>query len=413
MDITAKKCWAGLDWGDKEHCLCVISENAQCLCRECIPHNAEGVSALMQTLKHYEGLAGVAIETSKHVLVDALLREGFKVYPINPKMAHAWRGCVNVAGAKNDMRDAHGLANGLRLFEMELRPLELDDPPMRVLAALCEQEQKLIEQRTALVCELEAVLKTYFPAILAWFDQWTQPGAWRFVQTFSTPELLANAKKDKLYRWFKGNRLALTQQRREHIEQRAAALRLTGDPALHAVYAMRAVALAGLLLSLENSIALHRKEIERRFPEISQSEIFSSLPGAGPKLAPRLAVIFGSTPERFEDANSVCELCGAVPVERTSGNSRSVRFRRACRKSYRNTLHQYAWVSIRFCAWAKTYYTLCRNRNQSHSLALRNLAVKWINIIFRMWQNNTRYDEQKYRAALKKSKSPVAAALAL
>lgn len=412
MRTAKKKYWAGVDWGDKNHVLCILSGKNDYVCCKRFPHDAQGVAEIVLALRKYSGLVGVAIETSKHVLVDTLVREGLTVYPINPKMSHAWQECVSVAAPKNDMRDARVLANGLCLYEKDLRPLELDTPQMRQLSMLCEHEQHLIGQRTALVCELKAVLKRYFPLVLPWFDKWTEPAAWRFVQKFSTPGLLANATKADLCGWFKGHRLSLSNKRLKHIEQRQKVLELTGDSVMHDIFAMRVSAIVGQLLAAQKGIDEHRQEIDLLFPKLPQAEIFSSLPGAGASLAPRLMTIFGTKQERFEDAFSVSKLCGVVPIEWQSGNHYTIHFRHACRKNARNALHVFAWVSLRYCSWAKVFYERCRERNQSNALALRNLAAKWVKILFRMWRDNVPYDENKYLKALTKSTSPVAAVLA-
>jgi hypothetical protein len=43
---------------------------------------------------------------------------------------------------------------------------------------LCRDEIGLIEQRTALVNQLQAALHEYYPTALKAFDDWTSPSAW-------------------------------------------------------------------------------------------------------------------------------------------------------------------------------------------------------------------------------------------
>jgi transposase len=407
MELMQKKYWAGIDWGDTQHTLCVVSTEGEAVFSSCVPHSASGVTALVEKVQSVDGLVGIAIETVRHVLVDALLKAGIPVYPINPKQSHQWRLCESVAGPKNDVRDARSLANGLRLYVKGLRALQPDEAHVRVLAMLCEHEQHLIEQRTALVCALQAALKAYFPAVLTWFPNWALPSAWRFVQAFATPEALAQASKQKLCGWFKTHRFALTPERLRRIEQRQDVLALTADPVMHEAHGLRTVALASELLALESGIAQHRQQIEALYPQLPAAALFSSLPGAGRKLAPRLLCLFGSDKDRYPCAHNLGLLAGTVPIEFESGGKCCVRFRRGCRKNYRNTLHQFAWVSVRYCGWAKAFYQKCRREKQSHALALRNLATKWLHIIFRMWKENAPYDEQRYLDALKKANSPL------
>jgi transposase len=405
---TNEKCyWAGVDWGDKQHTACVVSMEGDVVSTSCVPHSASGVAELVETICRFKGLAGIAIETSRHVLVDALLKAGITVYAVNPKQSHQWRLCESVAGPKNDLRDARSLAQGLRLYAKQLQPLQPEQANVRVLAMLCEQEQRLIKQRTASVNKLEAALKAYFPAVLPWFSNWAVPMAWKFVQDFPTPEALAYAKKQTLCGWFKRHRSTLTPKRLEQIEKRQEVLALTADPVTHPAHSLRAIALAHQLLAIQWGIDQHRKQIEALFAEIPESSIFSSLPGAGRKLAPRLLSMFGSDKTRYQAAHNLCMLAGTVPIEFKSGAKNCVAFRRGCRKIYRNALHQFAWVSLRYCGWANAFYRRCRREKQSHGLALRNLATKWLNIIFRMWQQGLPYDNQRYLDALKRTNSPL------
>ena len=57
-------------------------------------------------------------------------------------------------------------------------------------------------------------------------------------------------------------------------------------------------------------------------------------------------------------------------------------------------------------------YQLTCNRGNDHHAALRSLAVKWLRILFRCWQDRTPYDEARYLDALRRHGSPLAKDLA-
>ena len=116
---------------------------------------------------------------------------------------------------------------------------------------------------------------------------------------------------------------------------------------------------------------------------------------------------FGTQRERYASARSVQQLAGCVPVTQQSGKSKKVKFRRACRRDFRNTLHWFAQVSLRTSPWARAFYDRARERGQSHALALRNLAAKWVKIIYRMWLTHTPYNEGLYLASLIRHRSPL------
>jgi hypothetical protein len=60
-----------------------------------------------------------------------------------------------------------------------------------------------------------------------------------------------------------------------------------------------------------------------------------------------------------------------------------------------------------YSSWARTYYQRQRDRGKSHHAVVRALALKWIRIVFRCWQDRVPYDEAIYLAALTKRKNPL------
>ena len=56
----------------------------------------------------------VAIEVPHGPIVETLLERGFQTHAVNPKQLDRFRDRFTVAGAKDDRRDAHVLADSLR-----------------------------------------------------------------------------------------------------------------------------------------------------------------------------------------------------------------------------------------------------------------------------------------------------------
>lgn len=67
------------------------------------------------------------------------------------------------------------------------------------------------------------------------------------------------------------------------------------------------------------------------------------------------------------------------------------------------------WVnqSRRFSPWAQAFYQQQKSVGKTHQTAIRALAYKWGRILWRCWQDNIPYDEEKYLTALTKKKSPL------
>jgi hypothetical protein len=94
-------------------------------------------------------------------------------------------------------------------------------------------------------------------------------------------------------------------------------------------------------------------------------------------------------------------------VTERSGKHEWVHRRFACPKFLRQTFHEFAGQSIRFCSWARGYYDMKRRKDMGHHAAIRALAYKWIRIMFRCWQDRVRYSDGVYLEALRKKGSEV------
>jgi transposase len=159
-------------------------------------------------------------------------------------------------------------------------------------------------------------------------------------------------------------------------------------------------------------IERYERAIERAFKAHPDAAIFASLPGAGPTFAPRLLAVFGSNRERWPDAASLQQYLGVAPVTERSGNKHWVHWRWACPKFLRQSVVEWAGMSVRYSVWASAYYQDQRNRGKTHNTAVRALAFKWLRILHRCWMDRKPYDEATYLKALQKSGSPLLAVIA-
>ncbi len=409
---SEKNCWVGLDWGDEKHHLVIIDdEGGKKIASFEVKHNPEGMKEMIERLRACARVLGVAIESKRHLVVQQLLHAGFTVYPINPKIAKTWREALKVQPSKSDPIDGDVLAHGLRNYHEAFRPLAPGDAQTRELTLLCADEIRLIQDRTALIQRLTATLKEYYPQALEMFSDFISPSSWDFVIAFPDAEKLRTASKKKLLGFFKVHHISLSDKWLKRLEKRTQPNAWHLDEATVAAKRRLAVACAKQLRTIEASLKEYRARIEELFDTHEDAGIFSSLPGAGPKLAPRILVCFGEDRARFDSAAAAQALSGAAPVSEKTGKQKkpTVKFRRACQKDFRATMHLFAHCSLKNCLWARAFYDQARDRGHSHALALRLLAAKWLKIIYRMWQENMMYDETKYLNALIKSGSPLVA----
>jgi transposase len=342
-------------------------------------------------------VVGFAIETCCGPAVERLLEAGLAVFPLNPKAAERFRDRKAPAGGKTDRFDAFCFADALRTDGRGWRPLRPQDPLTQELRLLCRDEVTLIQQRTALVNQLQAALHEYYPTAIAAFDDWTQGGAWEFVLAFPTPHHLASAGKRKWEKFLHAHKLYRPETAAKRIELfNAAARSASPNASVTAAKSLLAVTCARQLGTLQTQLDEYRRRINELFAKHPDHDLFGSLPGAGEKIAPRLLAEIGADREVFEDHQALQRYAGAAPVTRQSGCSRFVIIRRACNMHLRATIHLWADLSRIKTPWAATYYQQKRKQGMKHAAALRCLAMRWLKILWKMWTDHTAYDGDRH-----------------
>jgi transposase len=331
------------------------------------------------------------------------------LFPINPKALKSYRAAFCVSGAKDDRSDARLLEEYVRLHRDQLKALEPDTVQTRTLAGLVETRRQLVDERTRLVEQLHSVLKTYYPLAEALFGpQMTHPLASDFLARWPDLQALQKASAATLRTFFFKCHSRSHQTIEERLEAIAHAKALTSDLAIIVPARLRVTGLAAMLEPLHRLIARLDQDIEKIMDEHPDAPIFRSLPAAGPCLAPRLLVAFGTNRDRFASATEVAQFYGIAPVIRQSGTSRTVHVRHRCPKFGRQSFHENAGCALKAEPWAACFHQQYKQRHDDrHHQANRTLAFKLIRIYFACWKNREPYDPDRYLRALQKNGSPL------
>ena len=385
--------FAGFDWAGDHHDIIIVDASGALVADFQIEHTAAGWRMWKEKTAAYPRL-GVAIETSFGMVVEQIIEGGAAIFPVNPASARRYRERKHPSGTKTDRHDAWALADALRTDGHAWRPLGAKDPVIEELRILCRDEVALIEERTALINQLRQALREYYPTALEAFDDWTASFAWAFVERFPSAETLLDAGKRQWEKFLHAHRLRRPQTYEARLETFAKASEWHVNAGMVKAKSLLAVARARQLRTLQTQLDEYRRRIEELFASHPDSGLFGSLPGAGPKLAPRLLSEVGSDRSLYDDAQGLQCVAGTAPVSYQSGKIKKAQIRRACNRNLRHTMHLFAHKSTENCAWAKTYYDALRGKGKSHSQALRCLGQRWMKIIWKMWQTRTPYNTE-------------------
>jgi transposase len=393
--------FAGIDWADQHHDALVLDEQGHQLGSLRVDHTPEGLAKLNTFLETITGAGqqeqmACIIETTHGLLIAFLLEAGWPVYPVNPRTVERRR---SASGAKTDTIDAYLLAKTGRADLADLHRLNPDSELVQELKTLTRDQDALIQMQTRLVNQLTACLKTYYPVALQLFAKLQQHSTLIFLQTYPTPQAAMTASVEQISEVLKRAGHTTAEKVAPKLFQTLHQPQLTANAITIRTKSRLLLALVAQLLPLVEQIAAYDKEIKHLFLSHEDNEVFSSLPRAGKRLAPRLLAEIGDERTRYADAASLQALAGTSPVLFQSGNYAKAHRRLGCIKPLRNVLHQFAWQSTQQEGWARDYYQRKRAEGKSHTVAVRALANVWARIIFAMLNKHEPYDSATFETA--------------
>ena len=288
--------WVGLDWADQEHAYALRMSGSSEIETGDVKQTPEALQSWINGLRERSGggWVAIAVEQSRGALLYALMDYDFVlIYPINPKSLSRYRGAFYPSGGKDDPRDADLVLDYLLKHRERIRLWEPESPEVRSLRLLSEQRRKLVDLRADLTNQWTANLKNYFPQALKWVGPLKGKTACDFLNRWPSLEALQRVKPTTIRRFLKSHRVGGSEKLHSKLEEIKQARALTHDAAIVTAASLMTQSLAGQILHLNESIQRFDAKIEELFNHHPDHFIFSSLPGSGKALGPRLLTLFG------------------------------------------------------------------------------------------------------------------------
>jgi transposase len=408
--------FVGLDWGDEKHSvsMCAASDPSQ-VQRLTLEQTPEALVQWVNDLRSRfpGGKIAICLEQSRGPLISALMGYAHIVlYPVNPKSSARFREALYPSRSKDDPVDADLLLELLLKHRSHLRPWLPDTVETRQLAMLSEQRRHFVDDRTAMTNKLLSHLKAIFPQA----GELVGPKlgnrlATDFLSKWPTLQAAQKVSPSVMRKFYYGHNSRSEELITPRLLLLKNAVPLTSDPALLAAHSLAIQTLAAQLAVLRGFIEQHDEQIAKLFDAHPDAIIFGSLPGAGAVMAPRLLTSMGTDRDRFPEPVNFSSFSGIAPVTEQSGKSKWVHMRWSCPKFLRQSWHEFANSSLKFCGWARECYKIwIEQKGMKHHEAIRKLAFKWQRIVWRMWQDRKPYDDLRYTTALEKKRVPNTAA---
>jgi transposase len=290
------------------------------------------------------------VEVPHGPVVDALLDRGLAVYAINPKQLDRLRDRFSVSGAKDDRRDAHVAADGLRTDRHLFRRLQIADPRLIQLREWSRLAEELQQERVRLSNRLYSQLWRYYPQMLGLSDDLAAGWVLDLWTMAPTPAKAMHLRKTSVAQLLKRNRI-----RRINAETVLRALR---EPAINVAdgVAEAATIHIGSLITRLRVVGRELHDAVRKLDELCACldepsptaaehggsgrhdvKILKSMPGIG-KIILAILLAEASGPLSRRDYQALRTLSGVAPVTKQSGKSRIVVALRSARPSARRSL---------------------------------------------------------------------------
>jgi transposase len=346
---------------------------------------------------------GVAIEMTQGPIVEALLERGFCVYGINPKQVDRFRDRFTVAGAKDDRRDAHVLADSLRTDRHAFRRLSNDEPVIVQLREWSRMADELQQERARLASRMREQLWRYYPQMLELADDLAADWFLNLWSHAPTPAKAARLRVTTIERFVKAHRLRRWQAPEALRILKQKPLSVAPGVVEAATAHIRTLSVRIRLVNQQLKTA-HRKLDELCAQLIPSDEdepgqryeqrdvvILRSMPGLGRII---LAVLLAEVwqPLRRRDYHALRSLSGVAPVTRRSGKTSVVVRRYACNKRLANALYHWARLATQHDALSRRRYAALRQRGHSHGRALRTVADRLLSVACTLLKQQTLFD---------------------
>lgn len=404
----------GIDWGSEAHQVCLLDATGQIRGTRTVAHTAVAVHEAVHWVREQTGAPpaaiAVGIETPRGALVDTVIEHGFPVFAVNPKQLDRFRDRFTVAGAKDDDRDAHVLADALRTDRRAFRRVRPDDPLIIQLREVTRLREDLQEDEGRLTNRLRDQLYRVDGAWLTCSPAADEPWLWAILAEAPDPATWAQLPRRRIAAALRAHRIRRVSA--DAVLDTIRAPRLRVAPGVTEAVATRiAVLVPQLQLVHEQRLTAERRidrlleqlatveEVEAEPPEHRDVEILQSLPGVG-RMVTATMLTEATGPLADRDYATLRAHTGVAPVTKRSGKRAVfVHMRYACKGRLRQALYHWSRTSIQRDVAARAYYDALRARGHHHARALRSVADRWLRILVAMLRRGTLYDPSHFAVA--------------
>jgi transposase len=216
--------WVGFDVGKAFHWVCVLDEEGEEVLSHRVGATEEDLEAACSEIERLGGERTVGIDLlgGPATLLEAvLLGRGERVFHVPGIVVNRARDAYR-GEAKSDSKDAHVIADQLRLRRGSLHEVCLKDETIAEMRVLVAHRRDLLQDQTRRAARLREVLLGVFPGLETALDL-KREGALLAVTKVATPASARKLGASRLFRWLKARGVRKAQDLAERITEAAKA----------------------------------------------------------------------------------------------------------------------------------------------------------------------------------------------
>jgi len=310
--------FVGIDWGNVRHQLCIVNRDGAVVAQRSVTHDGVGLTELRRRLCQHRMIAGIAIERSEGLLVEALQADGHRLFCVSPKLSARARERYRLAPTKSDAFDAFVLADSLRHEHQHWRSLAAPSPLLAELRALTRDRERIVWNQRDVENQLRAIVQAYHPAVLSLFSSLDRDISLAFLRDYPSPAQAARIGVSRMT-GFTARHGYSGRTDPEVLVQRLRSNLLSASAGTTAGKAFSAMLFVDQLELLNSQVRQISKHVRERLREHPDAGVFLSFPGMGEITAAILLAEMGEDRARFPDADVLLAETGTAPVTRSSG----------------------------------------------------------------------------------------------
>ena len=388
--------WVGFDVGKAFHWVCVLDEEGEVILSRRVEAEEQDMESCYEEIKSLGGDLMVATDLlgGPAALLEAILLDrGERVFHLPGTAVNRARDGYR-GEHKSDAKDAHVIADQLRMRWRSLREVQLHDDEVAELRALVAHRRGMVEDQARIITRLRALLLEVFPGLEAALDL-RKDRALLVVTRVATPSATRRLGFSRLARWLRARGV----RRCEDLAGKAVEAAKGQKRELPAAEAKAALAseMAAEVLRARQRIADLDARLEELVATKPEAEVVRSMPGMGPLFTAEFLSEVGD-PSRFGSADALAAAAGLVPATRQSGGTSFQRRARRGNRTLKNLFYRSALGCTVHHEPSRAYYLRKRAEGKAHQQAVIALARRRVNVLWAMIRDGDLYRDQSPQA---------------